>query len=734
MNDYPSSRPNPGDMARAEWRPSHGGMSPGPYYGVVDNGRPIPYLKTISGRKWTLAALTILGILLATLAVWRRPYVYQARAYLEVQGINENVLNRREVDLTAPSDNTSQSYINTEARLLESGPFLDYVAGVMNHGQSGAWQPPITRREIAGAMRVRTHEMDRVVEVSAESTDPKRAAGIANTIATEFVHRDLERRMASSKSTSEWLNRELDGLGSKVRSSESALQDYTRRNNLLIDSEQGSVAEMRLREVQDDLAKAQADRIAKESLYENLKAEMQGPHSAPLGDNTLDNYQLQLTTLRKELAEMEATYAPGYYKIAPLKAQIAELEKASSQQRSNALAKVENDYRTAARREAMLQQKYSAQYQDTASQTNKMVRYTALKNEAELNRKIYAAMLERVKSFDVASALQASNIQVIEAAEIPTFPIRPNKPMIAILTGLAFLFAGILWVVSRATGNRSIREPGEAQQYLRSPELGVIPAAASDRYAPAMRRRSKEAVAAAANGVRPGVETITWHCSPSFMAESFRSTSASLLIPKPGRSRPRVLLISSLSPSEGKTTVASNMAIALAGAAGRVLLIDGDRRRARLHSVFGVRNEKGLTELLQNGSGADATDYVLDTAIPNLHLLPSGKGAQQTSDMLYSERLSDLIEQFRQEFEVVLIDTPPLMHLPDARILGRVADGVILVLRAGRVRYESAVAIEDRLREDGIPVIGTVLNDWDPKKNGYGIYPEDKRAYAYFAR
>ncbi len=732
MHDSSLSRPISGDISRADWRSPYGAMAPVPYYPMADGARPIPYLKTIRANKGKLALLAMAGALLGGLAVWRSPYVYQARAYLEVQGINENVMNRKEVDLTASSDNTSQNYINTQARLLESGPLLEHVAAILN--SQGKYNPPVTRREIARALRVRTHEMDRVLEVSVESTNPDRAAAIANTLSSEFVHRDLETRMASSKTTSEWLNRELEALAGKLRASEDALQEFTRRNNLLIDSEQGSVAEMRLRQVQDDLARAQADRIAKESLYENLKTGMEGAsHTLPMGDNTLDNYQLQLTTLRKQLAEMEAVYAPGYYKIAPRKAQIAELEKASSQQRANALGRVEADYRTAVRRENMLQQKYSAQYQDTAAQTNKMVHFTALKNETDLNRKIYAAMLERVKAFDVASAVQASNIQMIEAAEVPLSPVRPNKPMIAILSGLAFLFGGIVWVVTRAAGNRSIREPGEAQQYLRSPELGVIPAAATDHYAPVIRRKANGAPSGE-NGMRAGVETVTWHCSPSFMAESFRSTSASLLIPKAGRQRPRVLLISSLSPSEGKTTVASNMAIAFAGAAGRTLLIDADRRRARLHCVFGVKNDQGLTELLQNGeSPVNLGNYIHSTAIPNLDLLPSGEGSQQTSDLLYSTRLPELIEHFRQEYEVVLIDTPPLLHLPDARILGRVADGVILVLRAGCVRYESAVAIEDRLREDGIPVIGTVLNDWDPKRNGYGTYPEDKKAYAYFA-
>jgi len=218
------------------------------------------------------------------------------------------------------------------------------------------------------------------------------------------------------------------------------------------------------------------------------------------------------------------------------------------------------------------------------------------------------------------------------------------------------------------------------------------------------------------------------------LAESFRSTSASLLLPKQGGERPRVLVVSSVSAGEGKTTVASNMAIALAGA-GRVLLIDGDRRRGRLHRVFGCANDHGLSELLlpQAMGGIGVPDgYLVTTMVPNLFLLPSGRATLPTSDPFYSTRTAALIDHFRDKFDSVIIDTAPLLQLPDARILGRLTDGVVLVLRAARVRRESAAAAEQRLYEDGVPVLGTVLNDWDPRKNGYGVYPDDKRHYSYF--
>jgi len=231
------------------------------------------------------------------------------------------------------------------------------------------------------------------------------------------------------------------------------------------------------------------------------------------------------------------------------------------------------------------------------------------------------------------------------------------------------------------------------------------------------------------------LETATWNHTPSLLAESFRSTSASLLFSKGERERPRVLLVTSVNPSEGKTTVATNLGIALTGSAGSVLLIDADRNRARLHGVLDRPNDRGLSELLQPDASPDASefrDFIVDTPIPNLFLMPNGKTLLRTPDLLYSAQMARLIQELRQQFDMIIIDTPPLLHLSDARILGRLSDGVILVLRAGRVRRDSAIAAEQRLRDDGIPVLGTVLNDWDPKKNGYGVYPHDPRDYTYF--
>jgi polysaccharide biosynthesis transport protein len=702
-------------------------------YPVVDSVRPLNYFSLLFSRKGTLALFALAGLVLGTALMWPQPYVYRSHAYLEVTGTNENLLNRRELDPTARPDDNSQVYVNTVARLLQSNPLYTRAATQLNAG--GTWNPPITGKEIARNLRVITHDTDRIVELVDDSTDPNRAAAIVNGVTSTFIQQDLDSRWQAANSTNSWLTKQLDELSAKLRTSEAQLEAFTRQSNLLIDGgDAGPVADGFVRNLQGELARAQADRVLKEAAYERSKL----GNAVPPADTTYDTYQQQLTGLQKQLAELEATYEPGYYKIPPLKAQIAQMERALKTQRDTAVARVEGEYRSALRREDLLRNQYDAQLRTATDQTSKMVQYAALKNQVEMNRSVYAMMMQKVKSYGVASAIQASNVRVVDPATAALLPVRPNKPMVAMLISFGFLCVGVFWVLARAGANRTIMEPGESKQYLRAPELGVIPMASQSGIKglggvetvglpPVRFARWKNG-----NG---RLETVTWRMSSSLLAESFRSTSASLLLPGQGRDDHRVLVVTSVSPSEGKTTVASNMAIALAGVAGRVLLIDGDRRRARLHKVFGCDNEKGISDLLLPDGVSTVTpeDCIVETAIPNLFLLPSGAGNLNSSDALYSGKMARLIEQFRSEFNLVLIDTPPLLNLADARVLGRISDGVILVIRAGRVPWESAMAVEQRLYDDGIQVLGTILNDWDPKKSGYGAYPYNKSVKAYFA-
>jgi receptor protein-tyrosine kinase len=233
------------------------------------------------------------------------------------------------------------------------------------------------------------------------------------------------------------------------------------------------------------------------------------------------------------------------------------------------------------------------------------------------------------------------------------------------------------------------------------------------------------------------VELVTWENKPSLLAESFRATLTSILFSGEQGSSRRVLAVTSSMPSEGKTTISSNLAIALAETNQRVTLVDADMRRPRLHKVFDVANTWGLSDLLQERTLIN--DYPKETLtrktnIPNLSLLVSGPGAVSVPSILHSSRAAQLLERLKREFDVVLIDCPPMLHLADARVLGRLADGVILVIRAGKTSQEAAVSAIQRFNEDGTRVLGTILNDWNPKTASYARGYEYGDSYYYTSK
>jgi capsular exopolysaccharide synthesis family protein len=218
---------------------------------------------------------------------------------------------------------------------------------------------------------------------------------------------------------------------------------------------------------------------------------------------------------------------------------------------------------------------------------------------------------------------------------------------------------------------------------------------------------------------------ISWQQKSSLLAESYRTTLTSILFSRQNGERPRVLVFTSASPKEGKTTTVCNIGISLAEINHSVLLIDGDMRRPRLHTVFGVANEHGLSDLLLDKNPIDAEKLeaaCVASTVPGLFVLPSGGSRRSASSLLHSARLPELLKLAREKFDTVVIDTPPMVNIADARVIGRFGDGLVLVVRSGRTTRDAALLARGRFAEDGIPILGTILNFWNPKTPGYGYY------------
>jgi len=302
---------------------------------------------------------------------------------------------------------------------------------------------------------------------------------------------------------------------------------------------------------------------------------------------------------------------------------------------------------------------------------------------------------------------------------------------------------GVVFAVMRERSDRTLRDPGDASHYLGLSELGIIPDCELELTETGLKNRPKpKGGNGSGNGHLPNVdlvperrELISWERKASIVTEAFRTTLTSILFSNQKVSRPRVLVLTSASPKEGKTTVSCNLATALAEIGHRVLVIDADMRRPQLHRVFDLNNELGLGNILLQRTQLEAIQLqnaIQPTIVPGLFVLTSGTGRQSVSSLLHSERLGELIAMARGRFDTVVIDTPPMVNIADARILARYADAVILVLRSAATTRDAALEAKSKFTEDGMPIFGTILNGWNPKTPGYGYYAYYYSAYYHY--
>jgi len=744
---YRNGNSRPGEVAPRQYfeTPPGGGAPPEE---EASDGL-VTYWRVLRRHKGALLLAATLGAIIGVLVKLPETPVYQATVAIEIQGLNDDFLNMRSLTPTATTAYWDPSYeIQTQVREMQSRALMERVIKKMNSveqaaltqdtGRISAWRkalhlgdpkPPSIEQAVNSAtVKIKPSLSSRIVEISCDSVNPKVAAEFANTMAEEYIDQSRESRWESTQRTGEWLTRQLQDLKIKLEKSEDELQAYTNRTGLMfITGEKESkenVAEEKLRQLQEEVLKAESDRVAKQSHYELIKGASVDSLPEMLDDATFTGYQGKLTELRQQMADLNFSLTPNHPKVQRLQAQIDAVEVALKKARSNILERVNNDYQAALNREKLLTNEYTAQRELVTDQASKMVHYNILKREVDTNRQIYETMLQRVKESSIASALKASGIRVIDRAIPPPEPYTPNIPRSLMVGLVCGIFAGVLFVTLRERSNRNLQQPGDTSFYLNIPELGVIPTAKTDMAR--RERRSRPADDDQGTLIRPEldpVELVTWNRKFSSLAEAFRTTLTSLLFSGHNGIQPRVIVLTSANPAEGKTTVTINLAIALAEINRRVLLIDADMRRPRLQNLFDLGTGPGLADLLREKTlddGVTADQTVCATAIPGLYIMRSGRNSGVVSNLLHSSRLPELLQYLRSEFDTVVIDTPPALHISDARVLGRLADAVLLIVRAGITTRDAALMVKQRFGEDGTPLLGAILNGWNPKQAVYG--------------
>jgi len=766
---YLPARVTPGANSSSQAWPL---QPPPPNYSVSTVPQPsqfLEYWNIVQANFWRIGLLSLIGVAAGWVAVSLQRPLYQAKTVLDIRSLNENFLNPRENSSTGTTESVlPESYVQTEIKILQSERIRQKALEKLSipvstppaerDASAPFWKSmlgwfkisPVSYTELiadAGKrIKVRAVGSTRIVEVLCEAQDGQLAASLCNTLARTYIENNLASRVESTKETSEWLQSQLDDVRKRLTKAENDLKDAGKTTDFgaTVDGAE-SAAQDRLRQLQAELSRSQAERIIKESNYA-VAASRETDFMPPEMDaSAVREYKLKIADLRRQLSEASATLTPKHYRVNELSMQIAEVQRSLDSEREGAVQRLRADLDAARRRESMISSAYEEQVKQVSQRGDKAVRYSMIKHDVDSERQLYETLLQKVGEVGLAAAMRTSTISVVDPALAPLHPYSPNTLANLAIGIFGGSVLGLALSLFRARNDQTIRSPGESSVLLQLRELGVIPSIRSRGLNFGLKQlRNAEALSISANPAPPSAQTgrlliprmaprsvalATWLGVPE-MAEAFFGTMNSLLLGGMGAAGSPVPIIVMTSPGvgDGKTTVATNLATAFAKTGRRVVLVDGDLRKPRLHTIFGTSDENGLASFLESAGSPGSnptTPTVSETQIPNLYVITTKPAYEGVSSKLHSPQMRSLLEQLRAQFQVVIIDSPPMLHISDARVLGWMADGVMLVFRAGKTTMESALAAHDCLAQDGIRVFGTVLNDRrlaSAQYNNYSAY------------
>ena len=713
------------------------------------------YWRIIQKRRWTILSILLITFASVLIVTIKEKPIYRADSLLEIEKENPSIPTVQEL---FQLEDVSDNYLETQYKVLQSDTLARRVIEELHLDQVKEFNPPkggwlwenthaaarteasVVDPEAEQAILVRFNDRlsveplrrSRLVQVSFESQDPEVAAKAVNALASNYIQENLESRWQAAQKASEWLSQQLESFKAKLEKSEDDLQQYAQNNGLLfLETEKGdteNIVDERLRQLQDELTKAQADRYTKESLYRLVEA---GDYSSIPG--VVDNKLMQdlterLADLEREQAALTPTFTNDYPKVKQIQSQIDDIQKMLDQERKRAAQGIIDDYLAAVRREALVREAFDQQQGQANLVAGRAVQYNILKREVDTNKQLYEGLLQRLKEAGVSAGMNASNIRIVDAAVAPTNPVSPRPVLnlgLALLLGLG---CGVGVAFLQEHLDNTLKTSDDIERLLRVPALALIPSRESLNYTSTgvYGLADHSLSLPRGNGKHAPLEKVSGKAwiridgngtQHSALSEAFRGLRTSVLLSSAGRP-PRSLTFVSAEPSEGKTTVASNLAISLAQLGKRVLLIDGDMRRPCVHKLFDIEDHSGGLVTYLTGE-KEWQHLVRPTGITDLDCLVCGPVPPNPSELLSSERMQTLIREAMVEYQFVLIDAPPLLNVADGRILATMVEGAILVVKGGFTPRELAQQAQLHIRDVGAHLIGVVLNDVDVRHNGY---------------
>ncbi|MBF0367832.1 MAG: AAA family ATPase [Magnetococcales bacterium] len=747
--------------------PSPPGYAPPPPEDEGEKGIPLLYYwQVVLKRKWQVMAIIFLVVLPTAIHVSSMVPLFSASTTMLIEQKKNKVISIEEI---YGVDTGSQTYLQTQFELMKSRHLVEEVVRQERLDLAPEFNPSLQKKRrgwtwkqwippwlmaylpqpkaipqiknefnperfrslvdaVTGRISVAPVRNSQLVRVSFVSEDPEIASRVATTVAQTYIDQKLEARLQMTQHAAGWLMQRLEGLRTSLEESERELQRYREQTGLVGSQEKESMEAQQLSAINVRWLQAQARRTEVEIRYDRLQALLK-EYQGQLGDLPLDDNQL-VVSLRKEankvslrLTDLAGRYGEKHPKIIRSKAELVEIKQKIAEEVSRSVATMKHDYSVAKLQEKKAAQQLNAQKMRLQSYQKKAFHLANLEREVATNRELYDMFLKRFKETGVSEGMEPDNARIVDPAQTPRGSFAPNKRRIVTLAGMAGLVLGVFLALMLEYMDRTIRDPAELEQMSGLPILATLPKLSST-----------------IGKALPPPEGMMSSQPRSPYAEAIRSIRTSILFSNVD-TPPKVVMVTSTVPSEGKTTVAVNLAQAFHQSGDRTLLMEADLRKPRFNQFFNVGSTGGITNLLVGqdtfggGIGSDIfaglgkelqssnermmIQKEIVSTVEGLHILPCQEILPFPSEVLASRKWTRIMEILREDYDRIVIDCPPVLAVTDARIVGAQADGVVFVVSAGKAHRDMVLEAVRQLYRSSARVLGLVMNNVDMKEVSY---------------
>jgi len=692
------------------------------------------YIGIILRRKWIIISCLAVSVVTVAIVSLLMTRIYKAEATIEIAPENPKITAFEEViEVAAKQDEfyatqyeliKSKSLAKEVISVLRLDSYPEFAVEEKKHGfiafmknmvtenfspKEKNWDPQeIKKSQLAreeglinsflSRVEALPKRKSRLVGVNFESSDPELSAKAVNTLVDKYIEWILQRKLDATRAARGFLEKQLGEVKARLERAEEELSIFAKNADIVSLDEKFNLTYMQLAELNDVLSKSETERLAKEALYNEIQAGNYKYLPQVMNDASIRMLDEEYTKLRSQYDNMAVIYGPNYPEIKQLAAQLERIQSDTNQRISSIAESIKKDYQAALNKESILRQRTGEQKRRVTELNDKTVQYRILEREVETNKSIHQSLLQRFKETEVTSGIRATNIQVVDYASPPLLPYKPDIMLNMLLAILMGLTVGCFLAFIFEYFDSTIKDEEEVQKQFLLPLLGAVPLASGNEL--------------------QEIEKAVYLNPHSLVSEAFRVIRTSIICSSPDHP-PRSLLVTSTQPLEGKTTSASNLAFSFIQLGLKVVLLDADFRKPKLHKLFlNNGNTFGLSTYLVGEM--ELPGVINRTDLGNLHIIPSGPIPLNPAELLGSKKMKELIERLLEDYDHVIIDGAAIMGLADSRLLSSLVDGVLLVTSVGITQKQTLRSTIEEIQKVRGRIIGAIVNRLESRRGKYG--------------